>query len=179
MSTVDPAAHAEASTSAVNPAASAEASTSAVVIGVGNPYRSDDGVGPNVVNLLRDKELRGAALECSLGETADLIECWAGAPLAILVDAIRARPAHPGRIHHLVVPDVHTERIRAASSHGIDLGEAIELARVLDRLPGRLELFAVEVDNVDLGLGLSAPVTAAARRVAQEIHAMLTAPAVP
>jgi hydrogenase maturation protease len=150
-----------------------------VVIGIGNAYRSDDGVGPEVVNLLRDKGLAGVALEYSLGETAELIDVWAGVPLAILVDAVRAQPAHPGRVHHLVVPDVHTERIRAASSHGIDLGEAVELARVLGRLPARLELFAIEVDNVGLGTGLSEPVAAAARRVADEIHAMLSAPAVP
>jgi hydrogenase maturation protease len=150
-----------------------------IVIGVGNPYRSDDGVGPYVVDLLRDKELPGAALERSLGETADLIELWAGRPLAVVVDAVRARPAHPGRVHHLVVPDVHTERIRAASSHGLDLGEAVELARILDRLPDRLELYAIEVDDVAIGEGLSVPVVEAARWVAAEIRAALTATAVP
>jgi hydrogenase maturation protease len=152
--------------------------TGRIVIGVGNPYRSDDGVGPEVVNLLRDKDIPDVTLEQSLGETAELIELWDRVPVAILVDAVRAVPAHPGRVHHLVVPDVHTERIRAASSHGIDLGEAVELARVLDRLPGRLELFAVEVADVGFGEGLSAPVGAAARRVAGEIHAILTAPEV-
>jgi hydrogenase maturation protease len=128
-----------------------------------------------VVNLLRDKGLDGVSLEYSLGETAGLIDAWAGVPLAILVDAVRARPAHPGRVHHLVVPDVHAERIRAASSHGLDLGEAVELARVLGRLPDRLELFAIEVDNVGLGTGLSEPVAAAARHVAGEIYTMLRA----
>ena len=150
--------------------------TAAVVIGVGNVYRSDDGVGPEVVDLLRDRGLDGVSLEYSLGESADLIDRWAGVPLAIVVDAVRAQPAHPGRVHHLVVPDVHTERIRAASSHGLDLGEAVELARVLDRLPDRLELFAIEVDNVGLGTGLSGPVAAAAKRVAEEIHALLGTP---
>ncbi len=153
--------------------------TAAVVIGVGNVYRSDDGVGPHVVDLLRDKELDGVSLEYSVGETADLIDRWAGVPLAIVVDAVRAQPAHPGRVHRLVVPDVHTERIRAASSHGLDLGEAVELARVLDRLPDRLELFAIEVDNVAMGTGLSEPVAAAAGRVADEIHALLGRTEVP
>jgi hydrogenase maturation protease len=140
-----------------------------LVIGVGNPYRSDDGVGPAVVDLLRDKEIPGLRLECSRGETADLLERWTGVPVAVLVDAVRARPAHPGRVHHLVVRDLHTERIRAASSHGLDLGEAVELARVLDRLPGRLELYAIEVERVGLGEGLSPPVAAAASQVADEI----------
>jgi len=145
------------------------------VIGVGNPYRSDDAVGPEVVNLLRDKAIPGVTLEYSLGGTAELIELWDGVPLVILVDAIRARPAHPGRVHHLVVPDMHTERIRAASSHGLDLGEAVELARVLDRLPDRLELYGIETADVSLGVGLCAPVAAAARHVAGEIYAALTA----
>jgi hydrogenase maturation protease len=114
----------------------------------------------------------------SLGETAELIELWAGVPLAIVVDAVRARPAHPGRVHHLMVPDVHTERIRAASSHGLDLGEAVELSRVLGRLPVRLELFGIEVGHVGYGQGLSEAVAAAAGHVAEEIFALLTASAV-
>ncbi len=153
--------------------------TKVVVIGVGNPYRSDDGVGPAVVELLRHNEIPGVELECARGETAELIELWTGAALALLVDAVRAQPAHPGRVHHLVVPDLRTERIRAASSHGLDLGAAVELARVLDRLPGRLELFAIEVEQVGHGRGLSAPVADAARHVAAEISTILTAPAVP
>jgi len=150
----------------------------AMIIGVGNPFRCDDGVGPAVVDLLRRENLPGATLEYSLGGTADLIELWADAPRVIVVDAVRSGPAHPGRVHHLTVPDVHTERIRAASSHGLDLGEAVELARVLHRLPQRLELFAIEVERVGHGQGLSPPVAAAAVRVATQITEMLTTAAV-
>ena len=78
---------------------------STVVIGVGNPYRRDDGIGPAVADLLRE---RGVEVAHSLGETTELIELWQGRDLAILVDAIRARPAHPGRVHHLVVADVRS-----------------------------------------------------------------------
>jgi hydrogenase maturation protease len=144
-----------------------------VVIGVGNPYRSDDGVGPAVVELLRDKDIPGVELECALGETAELIELWTGATVAFVVDAVRAQPAHPGRVHHLV-PDFAPPR--AASSHGPGLGEAVELARALGRLPGRLELFAVEVERVGHGQGLSVPVAAAARHVVEAISAILAVP---
>src|SRR5205807_10410065 len=119
-------------------------------------------------------ELAGVQLATSLGETTELIDLWQGRDLAILVDAVRARPAHPGRVHHLVVADMHHEGIRAASSHGLDLGEAIELARVLDRLPKRLALYAVEVDDVGHGQGLSPPVAAAAKHLADEIYAEVT-----
>lgn len=143
--------------------------THTVVIGVGNPYRRDDGAGPLVVDLLAAQGTPDVSLAKSLGDTAELIELWDGADLAVLVDAVRAEPAHPGRIHHLVVPEANPERVRAASSHGLDLGEAVELARVLDRLPTRLVLYAVEVADVRLGTGISPAVAAAAVRVAHEI----------
>jgi hydrogenase maturation protease len=134
-----------------------------VVIGVGNRYRRDDGVGPVVVDLLRAHGVDGVE---SLGETASLIELWDGADLAILVDAVRGDT--PGRRHRLALP---ASRAAAASSHGLDLGEAIELARVLDRLPARLVLHAVEVADVGLGEGLSPAVAAAAKRLAADILA--------
>src|SRR5689334_9837899 len=137
----------------------------AVVIGVGNPYRRDDGVGPAVAELLRDHDLPGVEVAQSLGETTELIDLWDAADLAILVDAVRART--PGRLHRLTVPDPGTT---AASSHGLGLGEAVDLARVLDRLPARLVLYAVEVTDVGHGQGLSPPVAAAARRLAERIR---------
>ena len=142
-----------------------------VVIGVGNPYRRDDGVGSAVAELLRD--LPGVEVAQSLGETTDLMELWDGADLAILVDAIlvdavRTGPARPGRIHRLSVPAAGRG---AASTHGPGLGEAVELARVLDRLPARLVLYAVEVTDVGHGRGLSLPVAAASRRLAERIRA--------
>jgi len=142
-----------------------------VVIGVGNPYRRDDGVGSAVAELLRD--LPGVEVAQSLGETTDLMELWDGADLAILVDAIlvdavRTGPARPGRIHRLSVP---AAGCGAASTHGPGLGEAVELARVLDRLPARLVLYAVEVTDVGHGRGLSLPVAAASRRLAERIRA--------
>ncbi len=146
-----------------------------VVIGVGNPYRHDDGVGPAVVNRLAQGGAYGARLAVSEGEATELIELWDGARLAIVVDAVRAEPAHPGRVHRLVVPRPGGELLRAASSHGMDLGHAVELARVLRRLPQRLVLFAVEAADTGYGLELSPPVAAAVDRLAGEIAAELTA----
>lgn len=140
-----------------------------VVIGVGDPSRRDDGVGPAVVGLLRDKPLPGVALMTSLGDADDLISCWDGRDLAIVVDALRAWPVHPGRVHRLAVPRSGGERARAASSHGIDLGHAVELARELGRLPERLVLYAVEAADVSDGVGLTPAVRAAAERLADEI----------
>jgi hydrogenase maturation protease len=141
-----------------------------VVIGVGNPYRRDDGFGPAVVSLLADRRLPGVELTGCDGEPTRLIELWAGAALAVVVDAVRTRSASPGRVHRLSAyhPAVRTG-VPAASSHAVGLGEAVELARVLGRMPDRLLLYAVEADQVGFGVGLSPAVAAAAVRVAAEI----------
>jgi hydrogenase maturation protease len=129
-----------------------------VVIGVGNPYRRDDGVGPAIINLLRRNGLPdGVRLECSLGDTADLMDLWRDTELAIVVDAARPRRTRPGAVHHTV------------SSHHLPMGEAVELARALDRMPKRLELYAIEVADTGHGEGLSPQVHTAARRTAQAI----------
>lgn len=129
-----------------------------VVIGVGNPYRRDDGVGAAVVELLRHSGLpHWVQLECSLGDTAELMDLWRNTDVAIVVDA--AIPAHPrpGAVHHTV------------SSHHLPMGEAIELSRALGRMPKHLELYAIEVADTGHGEGLSPRVLAAARRTAQAI----------
>ena len=68
-----------------------------VVIGVGNEFRRDDGVGLAVVARLRDRVPPGVELVLTDGEPTRLIEAWTGAALAVVVDAVRADPPRPGR----------------------------------------------------------------------------------
>ena len=73
-----------------------------VVIGVGNEFRRDDGAGPAVIGQLRDLVPSGVGLVITDGEPTRLIEAWTGAALAVVVDAVRAQPPHPGRVHRFV-----------------------------------------------------------------------------
>jgi hydrogenase maturation protease len=132
----------------------------AVVIGVGNEFRRDDGAGPEVVTRLRGRVPRGTELLVSDGEPARLIEGWQGLPLAVVVDAVRAGPAVPGRLHRLVVDRADQGPPRSVSSHGLGLGEAIGLALALDRMPGRLIVHAVEAADLGQGTGLTPAVAA-------------------
>src|SRR3954465_11534056 len=61
------------------------------------------------------------------------------------------------------------------AAHGLELGEAVELARVLGRLPARLVLYAVEVVEVGFGRGLTTAVAAAGDLLAAHIAADVTA----
>ncbi|MEV0493719.1 hydrogenase maturation protease [Streptomyces atratus] len=153
--------------------------TRIAVIGVGNEFRHDDGVGWAVVAQLAERaEERplpsGTALLVCDGDPARLITLWEDADLAIVVDAAHAHPAHPGRLHRLRLDGGRLSPTGSAtSSHGLGLGDAVELARVLDRLPGQLVVYAIEGANSSLGTGLSAPVAAIVEplteRIAEEI----------
>jgi hydrogenase maturation protease len=145
----------------------------AIVIGVGNEYRRDDALGPAVVELVRNEGLTGIEFaECD-GEPSRLMELWAGADLAVVVDAVRTDPARPGKVHRMSAHHPSAAAAGATSSHGFDLGEAVALARALDRMPRQLLLYAVEVADTGYGVGLSPNVAAAARLIADEITTLL------
>ena len=91
----------EVSVPAPDPAPAGEAPV--VVIGVGNEFRRDDGAGPAVVAALHDLAPEGVRLVVTDGEPARLVEAWTGAALAVVVDAVRADPPHPGRVHRFVL----------------------------------------------------------------------------
>ncbi|MFG2041855.1 hydrogenase maturation protease [Dactylosporangium sp. NPDC048998] len=146
-----------------------------VVIGVGNPYRRDDGVGPAVIDRLRAAGLPGATLAESDGEGCALILLWERRRLAVLVDAVHAQPAHPGRIHRLVVPWPAPPHPPGTSTHTGGMGDTVSLARELDRLPERMVVFGVEAAETGLGAGLTPEVARAADRVAEEIAAEVRA----
>jgi hydrogenase maturation protease len=145
------------------------------VIGVGNEFRRDDGIGPTVVARLRDRLPGTVELLISDGEPARLIEAWSGADLAVVVDAVRATPAVPGRLHRLVLDEAESAESYPVSSHGLGLGDAVGLAQALGRMPGRLIVHAVEAADLSTGTGLSPAVAAAADALAAAVIADVTA----
>lgn len=163
-----------------------------VVIGVGEDFRHDDGVGPAVVAELRrlaalDALPPGTRLAACFGEPTELIELWRDARLAIVVDAAAADAgtgAEPavGEVVRWEVGGAEDRRdlptgpapaptigAGPTATHGLGPGAAITLARILDRLPARLVLFAVIGADFSPGPGLSEPVAEAVRRVAGDI----------
>jgi hydrogenase maturation protease len=136
-----------------------------VVIGVGNEFRRDDGVGPAVVARLRelqpgDARLAGVILALSDGEPTRMIDLWTGADLAVVIDAVRDCGVPAGHRYELAVDALVVDALpgavhRAASSHAIDLGETVELARALGRLPARLVVLAIAGQDFGFGTGLT------------------------
>jgi hydrogenase maturation protease len=156
-------------------------STRTVVIGVGNEFRRDDGVGPAVVARLRDlqpgdADLAGVTLAQSDGEPSRMIDLWAGADLAVVVDAVRDTGVPAGHRYELTVDALSSTVHRAASSHAIDLGETVELARALGRMPARLVVLAVAGHDFGFGTGLTEDVASTVEPLVERVRATVRRP---
>ena len=57
-----------------------------VVIGLGNTYRADDGVGVVVAAALDELALPGVRVVTDVAEPMNLLEAWSGAGLAVVID---------------------------------------------------------------------------------------------
>ena len=146
----------------------------ALVVGIGNPDRGDDGVGPAVANRLRGRAPPGICILERRGNVLDLMEDWEGFAAVIVVDA--AAPAgRPGRVDRLDLVDCPLAvGVACSSTHGFGVGEAVELARRLGRLPRHLIAYLVEGERFDVGAPLSPFVARAVDPVLDRIAAELT-----
>jgi hydrogenase maturation protease len=140
-----------------------------LIIGCGNRQRGDDAAGILVAQRLREL---GIAAETNLGESADLLSAWNGADHVIIIDAV-VSGAPVGTVHtwdgHEPIASISSR----ASTHSLGVAEAIELARVLNRLPQRLEVYGVEVRRCDPGSDISPEVQQAVEELAQRIQAQV------
>lgn len=140
-----------------------------LVIGVGHPDCGDDAAGPLVARRLRALGLRAIELP---GEPTGLIDAWEHEQHVILVDAALTG-APPGSIHtwDATAAPLDRESFRC-STHGLGVAEAVELARVLGRLPARLRICGIEGRRFEPGQPTSPEVVAAVeelvRRILQE-----------
>jgi hydrogenase maturation protease len=136
------------------------------VIGVGNAFRRDDGIGPAVVEHLHDHTPAGVALTVTDGEPTQLLDAWDGAELAVVIDAVLCEPSVPGRIHRSEASPQHAA---TASTHGLGIPDAVRLADALDRAPQRLVVYAVEAGDIGFGRGFTPAVAAALPAVTRAV----------
>ncbi|MGI1661482.1 hydrogenase maturation protease [Palleronia sp. KMU-117] len=136
------------------------------VIGVGHPFRRDDGVGPW---LAAELARRGIEATAHTGDGAGLVEVLAQAAetgeALLFADATQSG-APPGTV---VVLDAHAAPLPPDtfrnSTHEFGLAAAVETARALGLLPASVVIVGIEGQDFTFGDGLSAPVEAAALAV--------------
>lgn len=140
-----------------------------VVIGVGNVYRGDDGAGLAVAARLHARVPEGVEVIPCEQEPSRLIEAWQEAETALIVDAVESG-AVPGTVHRFDASEqpLPAEVLRS-STHAFGVGEAIELARALGRLPSRVLVYGVEGEEFGAVEGLTVRVEAAVEEAADAV----------
>jgi hydrogenase maturation protease len=152
--------------------------TKTILIGLGNPILTDDGVGVKVAYEVEARlgDQRPANLtvtEASVGGL-ELMELLEGYDRAIIVDAIQTQNGHqPGTIFTLDLDDLReiSPTQHSASVHDTSLVTALEAGKQLGmKLPEEIIIFAVEVTNIlDFSEHPTPPVAAAIPKVTEMV----------
>lgn len=139
-----------------------------LLIGVGNPYRRDDGAG--IVAVRRVRPLLPPTVEVLewTGDFVSLLEVWQ-VSRCIVADALRSGGS-PGEILRI---EPHRDPLPAGrrffSTHAVGLEEVIALAHTLNKLPSELILYGIEGAEFGEGEGLSPEVEKAIEDVVRYI----------
>ena len=135
------------------------------IICCGNPERGDDGAGAMVAQRLRDF---GVEAEIRSGEALELIEAWGGADNVVVVDAVETG-ASLGTVHLWDGRNASFPADDSASTHGLGVSAAIRLARVLGRLPERLQIYGIEGRRFEYGTEVSPELKPAVEHVVDRL----------
>lgn len=117
-----------------------------LVLGLGNPILSDDGVGLRVAAELKGRldQQETTVVETSMAGLS-LLDTLAGYDRAIIIDAIQTVEGKPGQIYRLH-PEVFNSTRHTASPHDVNFATALELGNRLGlALPQQIVIFAIEV----------------------------------
>ncbi len=125
-----------------------------LVIGIGHAFRSDDGVGPKLAEMVLAQGVSGVTATTHHGEGTGLMELWRGFDAVILIDATVSGTA-PGTIRLWDASSPLPAGLFPTGSHLFGVAEGIELARRLGRLPASLTVVGIEAADLSAGEGLT------------------------
>ena len=145
------------------------------IIGCGNPTRSDDGVGVEVIRLLAQQAVPAGVQLIDAGTSGmEVMFKLRGAARVVVVDACRSGNP-PGAIFRLPAREAMTPAEHGFTLHGLRWDHALYAGVKIfgDGFVDHAEAILVEAQTLDYGLELSPPVQAAAQQVVAILAAMV------
>ena len=139
------------------------------VICVGNAWRGDDAVGRHAACLLRERLGPSFDVVESDADGLALLDLAEGAESIILIDAVKGAGPPGSTIRLDLSEESRWRSIVPCSSHALGIADAIDLARVLGRLPKRMVLYGVELESDVSGTSLSRPVREGLANVVEQV----------
>ena len=126
---------------------------STLVLGVGNPILTDDGIGIKIAQKLKEEKPYLEVIETSEAAMAilDLI-AMADCDKLIVIDSIKTEQGRLGELYKFEVEDLKPAN-DFSSSHGVDIATVFELGRRAGySVPKHISIYAIEIqDNTTFG----------------------------
>ena len=140
-----------------------------LILGIGNRYRGDDALGCLIADDIKNHVPDNVEVMEHDGEPASLIDLWKDRDLVILVDAVSSG-TEAGTIHHIdlnsrALPD----SFRSYSTHAFGIAEAVELSKVLNKMPKQLIFYGIEGKSFAATTELSEPIKIATKELNEKI----------
>jgi len=142
-------------------------------VGVGQRAAGDDGAGPAVIDVLRGEGETSALGLHEVREPSALLPLLEEVDRVIVIDAALTDAHEPGDLLLLSPEEIDTHALAPVSTHGMSVGQAIALARVLspEAVCRDIRLVAIVAERPrGLVFGLSEKVAAAIFRAAEVVR---------
>jgi len=118
-----------------------------LILALGNPILSDDGVAHEVANRLAE-HLQQADIIKSSAATMDIIPQLAGYDRLAVVDAVQLGSAPPGTVHRFSLDEL-ADTVRISSPHDINFATALQMGREWGYdIPGDIRIYGIEVKEL-------------------------------
>ena len=120
-----------------------------MIVGVGNPILSDDGVGIHVARKLRDLGLEGVDVEELPASGLELLDMVLGYDRVVIVDAIVTDEGRPGEFH-VLEENAFERTVHGSTPHGINIATALAMGRkiVPEKMPKEVFFVAIEAEDI-------------------------------
>lgn len=141
----------------------------ALILGMGNPILSDDGVGLFVAGELRGK-IPGVDVMTTAMVGLSLLDEIVGYDTLFLIDAVTTKGRCPGELKKLALGEAS---LHLFSSHGLNFPELVRLGQDLGyQMPTVAAIYGIEIgDELDFGERLSPGLHEKTKSIIQEIVA--------
>lgn len=127
-----------------------------IIIGLGNPILTDDGVGVLIANRVAEHLAEQSISDVFVTEASvgglRLMELMSGYDRVILIDAYKQKDNNkPGRIHRMTLDDLRSisPTQHSSSAHDTSLVTALDAGKLMDLpVPEEIIIYAIEVENI-------------------------------
>jgi len=123
-----------------------------LILGIGNPILTDDGVGLQIAQKLKEEKPELDVIEACEGGLG-LLDYASGYDKVILIDSTKTGQGQPGELYKLELEDLKPA-MDFSTSHGIDIATVFELGHRLGYRMPQISIYAIEIrDNSTFGEG--------------------------